>query len=59
MDKLKEERKRLMRESYMLNGLSFGERDKHKTYKLKQIQTEIYKKWKFYDGYIKAKESLK
>lgn len=59
MDKLKEERKRLMRESYMLNGLSFDDRGKYMSFKLKQMQTELYKKWKFYDGFIKAKENLK
>ena len=32
---------------------------KHTTYELREAENELYNKWKFYKGFIKAKENIK
>ena len=56
---IKDKRKELVYKSIELNGLCFDKRDKNKTYQMKQLQTELYKKWMFYDKYIKAERKVR
>lgn len=55
---LRKKRFELARKSKEVNELCFEEKNKN-TNKTKEIQNEIYKKYKFYDNFIKAKEKVK
>lgn len=58
MNDLFRERQKLYKEGIELQNLLFEEKNKN-TDKTKQLQNKIYKKWKFYDEFIKAKEKEK
>ena len=59
MNDLLRERNKLIQKSAELNGLCFDDRDRSKSYKMKQLQNELYKKYKFYDSYIKAERKVR
>lgn len=46
------EKNKLFKKSLKLNGLSKDD-TKH-SHEIKQMQNEVYKKYKFYDGFLKA-----
>lgn len=46
------EKNKLFKKSLKLNGLSKDD-TKHSR-EIKQMQNEVYKKYKFYDGFLKA-----
>lgn len=51
-----------MKESMKLQSLKFDKKLEHKDENKSKIinkQDELYKKYKFYDGFIKAKEKIK
>lgn len=55
-------RKLLMKESMKLQSLKFDKKLEHKDENKSKIinkQDELYKEYKFYDGFIKAKEKIK
>lgn len=58
MNDIESEKRKLMLKSKELNGLCFDDKNKEKSFKLKQLQNEIYKKWKFYDKFIKAERKI-
>ena len=57
--KLRDERYRIYKESKALQQAAIDEDNKKKSYKIKQRQNEVYKKWCFYDNFIKAQEKIK
>lgn len=58
--KLRDERYKLYKKSILLQETSKEEKISQKrTFELNRIQNEIYKKWKFYDNFIKAVEKTK
>lgn len=55
-------RKLLMKESMKLQSMKFEKKLEKNDKKKSEIinkQDELYKKFKFYDGFIKAKEKIK
>lgn len=52
------ERQKLFEESTGMRNLSF-KYDKNNTIKKREEQDKKYKKWKFYDNFIKAMEKTK
>ena len=57
--KLKDERYKLYRQSTILQEEFMKTDNFIKAMKLKEKQDKAYKKWKFYDNFIKAQEKLK
>ena len=51
------EKNKLFRRSLQLNNLSKDD-TKH-SYEIKQMQNEVYKKYKFFDGFLKAENKRK
>lgn len=57
---LRERKQELYRESINLRGKSYMFDDNFEmSEKIRKRQTKIYERWKFYDGYLKAKEKIK
>lgn len=56
---LRDERYKILRQSTLLQQAVINEDNKGKAFKIKKKQNEVYKKWKFYDGFIKAQEKTK
>lgn len=55
---LRNERYKLLRESYELKALAKDDKTKN-TNKLNELQDKKWKEYKFFDGFIKAKEKIK
>lgn len=51
------EKRKLFKKSINLNDLS-KDNNKH-SFEIKQMQNEVYKKYKFYDGFLKAENKRK
>lgn len=51
------EKRKLFRKSLQLNNLSKDD-TKH-SFEIKQMQNEVYKKYKFFDGFLKAQNKRK
>ena len=51
------EKNKLFRRSLQLNNLSKDD-TKH-SFEIKQMQNEVYKKYKFFDGFLKAENKRK
>lgn len=51
------EKNKLFKRSLQLNNLSKDD-GKH-SYEIKQMQNEVYKKYKFFDGFLKAENKRK
>lgn len=51
------EKNKLFRKSLQLNNLSKD--DTGHSFEIKQMQNEVYKKYKFYDEFLKAKNKSK
>ena len=57
--KLKEERYKLYKQSTLLQKKCIETDNYIKSMQLRDKQDKAYKKWKFYDEFIKAQEKLK
>lgn len=55
---LRNERYKLLRESYELKALAKDDKTKN-TNKLNELQDKKWKEYKFFDEFIKAKEKIK
>lgn len=55
---LRKKRFELQRRSKETQELCFDDKNKNSN-KTKEVQNQIYKKFKFYDNFIKAKEKIK
>lgn len=51
------EKNKLFKRSLQLNNLSKD--DTRHSYEIKQMQNEVYKKYKFFDGFLKAENKRK
>jgi len=56
---LRDERYKIYKQSKALQQAAIDEDNKYKSYQIKQRQNEIYKKWQFYDRFIKAQDKIK
>ena len=56
---LRDERYKIYKESKTLQQAALDEDNRKKSYKIKTKQNEVYKKWCFYDNFIKAVEKQK
>lgn len=56
---LRDERYKIYKESKILQQAAIDADNKHRSYQIKQKQNEVYKKWCFYDSFIKAQEKIK
>lgn len=56
---LRERKQELYRESVNLRGKTYDVRNWKLGQKIIRKQTELYKQWKFYDEFLKAKEKIK
>ena len=56
---LKDARYRLYKQSTILQQAALDEENMIKSFQLKERQDKAYKKWKFYDNFIKAQEKIK
>lgn len=57
--KLKDERYKLYKQSTILQEEFMRTDNFKKAMKVKEKQDKAYKKWKFYDSFIKAQEKIK
>lgn len=54
------ERSKLQREGIIMRRLASSKETKiEKAFEIRKHQEEQYKKWQFYDGFIKAKDRMK
>ena len=56
---LRDERYKIYKESKSLQQAALDEDNRKKSYKIKIKQNEVYKKWCYYDNFIKAVEKQK
>lgn len=56
---LRDERYKIYKQSKALQQAAIDEDNKYKSYQIKQKQNEVYKKWQFYDRFIKAQDKIK
>ena len=56
---LRHKRNELCKESVRIRNAMIQDMNFDKKSKLKEKQRDIYKKWEFYNGFIKAQEKIK